>query len=127
MWKFKNQLIAAANEGKFSAIVMTDVSNVKICNLDSVINFNVAKNAEFQLQRELLFGDAEKDRDYEMVMLMSEEDAFLAPKLVQIFEETDRTVPQMLYQMAQKRCDKINLKSNKFKVKCYIENKKKEK
>jgi hypothetical protein len=77
--------------------------------MDSVINFNVAKNAKFQLQRERLFGHAaEKDEDFEMIMLISEEDAFLAPKLVEIFEETDRTVPQMLHQMAQKRRESIS-------------------
>ena len=110
-------MIAAANKGKFTALVMTDVSNVKICNLYSVINFNVAKNAEFQLQRERLFGHAENDEAFEMIMLISEEDAFLTPKLVQIFEETDRTVPQMLHQMAQKRHESTKLVKKQFHCK----------
>jgi hypothetical protein len=96
---------------------MTDVSNVKICNLELVINFNVAKNAEFQLQRERLFCHAQEDKAFEMIMLVSEEDAFLAPKLVQIFEETDRTVPQMLHQMAQKRHESTKLIKKQFHCK----------
>jgi superfamily II DNA/RNA helicase len=108
------------NKDEISFLVLTDIANLRLKNVTSIINYNAAKNEAFHTQRLKIF-DSAQTQSLEMVMLMSEEDSFLAPTLEQLLKKENRPIPQLLFQMAKKRRiemvekEKIKLKHTTIK------------